>query len=120
MCTHISQDILFNIEGLRNLMEAWENIESLFGKKDELQGNILKNDLIALHPNSFETIHHFFTKFKSLALQCKQCVIERKDEKLVLSVLSKLGSKYPVFVSTFHSGRASIPNWKMPSLDSFV
>ena len=38
----------------------------------------------------------------------------------MLSVLSKLGSDYPIFVSTFHSGRASIPNWKMPSLDAFA
>ena len=35
-------------------------------------------------------------------------------------VLSKLGSKYLVFVSTFHYGMSSIPNWKMPSLDAFV
>ena len=39
---------------------------------------------------------------------------------MVLSVLSNLGSEYLVFVSTFHSGRSFIPNWKMPSLDSFV
>ena len=30
-----------------------------------------------------------------------------------------LGSEYSVFVSTFHSERASIPNWNMPSLDGF-
>ena len=39
---------------------------------------------------------------------------------MVLSVLSNLGSEYLVFVSTFHSGRDFIPNWKMPYLDSFV
>ena len=38
----------------------------------------------------------------------------------MISILSKLGSEYSVFVSTFHSGRASIRNWKMPSLDAFV
>ena len=37
----------------------------------------------------------------------------------MLSILSKLGFEYYVFVSTFHSGRASIPNWKMTSLDGF-
>ena len=89
-------------------------------KKDELQGNILENELIALYPNSLKNTQQFFTKFKSLALECKQCRIERKDEKLVLSVRSKLGSEYFVFVSSFHCRRASIPNWKMPSLDAFV
>ena len=36
MCTHISQDILFHLEGLRTLKEALDNLESLFGKQDEL------------------------------------------------------------------------------------
>ena len=80
----------------------------------------MENQLIALHPSRFESIQQLFTKYKSLVLQCKQCGLERKDEKLVLSVLRNIGSKYSLFVSTFHFGRASIPNWKIPSLDAFV
>ena len=80
----------------------------------------MDNDLIALQPNSFETIQRFFTKYKALVLQCKQCGLERKDEQLVLYVLSKIGSGYSTFVSTFHSRRTSIANWKIPSLDAFV
>ena len=113
MCTHISQDLLFHLEGLRTPKEYCNKLESLFGKQDELRGNILENELIALRPKSFKSIKQFFTKYKSLVLQCKQCGLERKDEKLVLLVLSKIGSEYSVFVSTFHSGRVSIPNWKM-------
>ena len=73
-----------------------------------------------MQPSSFETIHQIFTKFKSLALKCKQCGIERKDEQLALSVLNKIGSDYSLFVSTFHFGRDSIPNWKIPSLGGFA
>ena len=120
LCTHISQDLLFHLEGLKTPKEYWENLESLCGKQDELQGNILENEIIALHPRNLEFIQQFFTKFRSLVLQCKKCGIERKDEKLVLSILSKLGLEYSVFVSTFHSRRASIPNCKMPYLDVFV
>ena len=36
MCIHISQDLLFHLEGLKNPNEACENLESLFGKQDEL------------------------------------------------------------------------------------
>ena len=93
LCTHISQDLLFHLEGLETPKEAWEKLESLFGKQDELQGHILENELIALQPSSFETIQRFFTKFKSLALQCKQCEIERKDEQVVLLELRNLGSE---------------------------
>ena len=53
-------------------------------------------------------------------MQCKQCGIARKDEKLVLSILRKLGPKLSVFVSTFHSGRLNTPNWITPSLDAFI
>ena len=38
----------------------------------------------------------------------------------MLSILEKRGSKYYVFVSISHSRRDSIPNWNIPSLDSFV
>ena len=119
LCTHISRDLLFHLEGLRTPKEAWEKLEILFGKKNEIHGHILENALIALQPSSFDTIQQFFAKFKSLALQCRQCGIERKDEQHVLSIITKLGSKYYIFVSTFHYGRASISNWNISSLDIF-
>ena len=119
LCTHISIDILFHLEGLRTPKKYWENIEDLFGKQDELRGHTQENELVALHPSIFETIQQLFTKFKFLALQCRQVGIERKDEQYVLSILNNLSSVYSIFVSIFHFGRASIPNWKMPSLDSF-
>ena len=31
-------------------------LEYLFGKQDELQGNILENELIALQPNNFKSV----------------------------------------------------------------
>ena len=48
MCAHISQDLLFHLEGLRTPKEAWENLEYFFGKQDELRGHILNNKVIAL------------------------------------------------------------------------
>ena len=33
---------------------------------------------------------------------------------------SKLGADYLVFVSTFHSMKLSTPNWKIPTLNSFI
>ena len=96
-----------------------EKLDIFFNKQYELRGQILENELVSLHPSSFETSEQFFTKFKSLVLHCKQCGIERKDEQNVLSILSKLGPEYSVFVSIFHSKRESFPDWKVPSLDSF-
>ena len=91
----------------------------MFNKQDELRGHILDNELVSLHPNNFETIKQFFTKFKSLVLQCRQCRIEHKDEQNVLSILNKIGPEYSVYVSMFHSKQERFPDWKVPSLDSF-
>ena len=42
LCAHISRDLLFDIVGLSAPKEAWEKLELLFGKKDELRGYILE------------------------------------------------------------------------------
>ena len=43
LCTHISRDLLFHLEGLRTPRKAGEKLEDLFGKQDEFRGNILEN-----------------------------------------------------------------------------
>ena len=40
LCTHISRDLIFHLEGLRTPKGAWEKLEVLFGKQDELWGHI--------------------------------------------------------------------------------
>ena len=36
MCIQIYKELLFHLEGLRNPKEVWDNIESLFGKQDDM------------------------------------------------------------------------------------
>ena len=97
----ISRD-LFHIDSLTYPNEVWEIIEDIFGKTDEMRGLQIENELISLSPSSFESLQLYFSKFKALVLQLKQCGIEKKEEKLVLTILSKLGPKYSVFFFTFH------------------
>ena len=47
LCTYISKDLLFHLEGLRTPREAWEKLEDLFGKQDELWGHLLENEMVA-------------------------------------------------------------------------
>ena len=37
-----------------------------------------------------------------------------------MSILSKLGPEFSVFVSTFHYDKLTLRNWQMPSLASFM
>jgi hypothetical protein len=55
-------------------------------------------------------------------LQLKACGVDKSEEKqMVLTILSKLGPKLFVFVSTFHSVKfASRATWNMPSLEEFI
>ena len=69
LCSHISRYLLFHLEGFRTPRESREKLEDLFGKQDEIQGHLLENELVALHPNNFEIVEKLFTKFKSLSLQ---------------------------------------------------
>ena len=80
----------------------------------------LENGLITLNPSNFESLNEFFTKFKNLIYQLKQCKVEKDEDQLILAILSKLSANYSVFVSEFQSVRVTTPNWKIPTLDSFI
>ena len=80
-----------------------DQLESLFGVQDEIKEHQFENVLFSLSPNSFDSIEGLFTKFKSLVLMLKNSGIEKKYYQLILSILSKFGHDYSVFVSTFHA-----------------
>ena len=98
----------------------WEKILELFGKIDEMRGHQINNELISLSPNSFESLQLYFSKFKALVLQLKQCGIGKKEEQLVLAILSKIGLDYLVFVSTFHATKLRAEARNMPNLAEFM
>jgi hypothetical protein len=98
-------------------------MEGIFGKWDEMKGHMLKVEFLTLDPKTFDNLQDFFTKYKDLLSQLKACGVDKyKEEKqMVLTILSKLGLEYSVFVSTFHSTRlASGATYKMPSLEVFI
>ena len=103
LCLSISRDLLFHLNGLTSPNEVWEKIEDIFGKIDEMRGNQIENELISLSPSSFKSLQLYFSKFKALVLQLKQCGIEKKEDKLVLAILSKLGPNCSVFFFAFHA-----------------
>jgi hypothetical protein len=58
-----------------------------------------------------------------LILSLASCGIDKSKQvdQLILTILAKLGPKYVVYVSTFHSGRYLMgTNWKMPTMDQFI
>ena len=68
LCLSISRHLLLHIDGLTSPNEVWEKLEDIFGKKNEMRGHQIENELISLSPSSFESLQLYFSKFKALIL----------------------------------------------------
>jgi hypothetical protein len=98
-------------------------LEGIFGKQDDMRGHMMEVELLTFDPKSFDNIQYFFTKFKDLLSQLKYCGVDKstKEKQMVLTILSKLGNKLSIFISTFHTVIfSSRDTWKMPSLEDFI
>ena len=104
----ISTDLWFHISGIDEPDKAWEKLESVFGKHNEIQGNQLENELLSLNPNDLLCIQDYLSKYKTLRLLCVECKIKKEDKQCIYHILSKLGLAYSVFVSTFYSMKESL------------
>ena len=96
----ISIDLRFHISRIDEPDQAWEKLESVFGKYNEIRGHQFENELISLNPNDFSCIQYYLSKYKTLKLLCVEWKIKKEDKQCIYHILSKLGPAYSVFVST--------------------
>jgi hypothetical protein len=123
LCMHISLELLFHVSSFKTPNEIWTTMGGIFDEKYDMRGHMLEVELLALNLKRFENIQDFFTRYKDLLMQLKACGVHKsKEEKrMVLTILSKLGPDYSIFVSILHTQRLSIEaSWTMPSLDTFI
>jgi hypothetical protein len=87
-----------------------------------MRGHMLEVELNTLDPKSFDNIQYLFTKFKYLILSLEYCGIDKyKQDQVIVTILSKLGTKYVFYVSTSHSNIYLLGSkWKMPTMEQFV
>jgi hypothetical protein len=75
---------------------------------------------LTLSPSDFSFLGDYLSKFKTLKMLCEECEIEMEEECCICIILSKLGSAYSVFVSTFYSTREALgKDYQKPTLESF-
>ena len=115
----ISRDLPFHLDGLTSPNEVWDKLEEIFWNTYEMRGHQIENELISLRTSIFQSLKLYFTKFKDLVLQLKQCGIE-KEEKLLLTIISNLGPDYSLFFFTFYATKLIAQTWKMPKLVKFM
>ena len=117
----ISIDLRFHISRIDEPDKAWEMLESVFGKHNEIQGHQLENEFLSLNPNDFSCIQDYLSKYTTLRLLCVECKIKKKDKQCIYHILFKIGLAYSIFVSTFYSMKESLTaaSYQDPSLESF-
>jgi hypothetical protein len=103
ICSLISPKLLFHISSYKTPNEACNTMEGIFGNQNDMRGHMLEVEFLTLDPKTFDNLQDFFNKYKDLLSQLKACGVDKSEEKqMVLTILSKLGLEYSVFVSTFH------------------
>jgi hypothetical protein len=116
----ISPDLRFHLKEIDDPNEAWENIESVFGKINIIRAQQLENQVLTLSPNDFSFLGDYVSKFKTLRIVCEECEIKMGEECCIYLILSKLGSAYSMFVYTFYAMREALGKaYQKPTLESF-
>jgi hypothetical protein len=116
----ISHVLKFHFQEIDDPDEAWEKLESVFGKHNIIRAHQLENQILTLIPNDFSCIEDYLSNFKTLIILCEECNIKVEEECCIYIILSKLGSAYYVFLSTFYVMReALVKSYQKPILDSF-
>ena len=103
----ISTNLRFHISGIDEPDKAWEKLESVFGKHNEIRGHQLENELIYLNPSEFSCIQYYLSKYNTLRLLCEEYKIKKEDKQYIYYILLKIGPAYSVFVSIFYSMKES-------------
>jgi hypothetical protein len=116
----ISPDLRFHLQSIDKPKEAWEKIESVFGKHNIIRAQQLENQVLTLSPSDFSCIEDYLSKFKTLRTLCEECKIKIDEDRCIYLILSKLGSAYSVFVSTFYAMQEALGEaYQKPSLENF-
>jgi hypothetical protein len=116
----ISPDLRYHLQGIDDLEESWNTIESVFGKLNIIRAQQLENQILTLSPSDFSCLGDYLSKFETLIILCEECKIKMEEECCIYIILSKLGSAYYVFVSTFYAMKEALGKaYVKATLESF-
>jgi hypothetical protein len=110
----------YHLQEIDDPEEAWDKIESVFGKLNIIRAQQLENQILTLSPSNFSCLADYLSNFKTLRILCEECKIKMEGECCIYIILSKLGSAYSVFVSTCYAMREALGKaYEKPTLESF-
>jgi hypothetical protein len=116
----ISLDLRYHLQGIDDPKETWNTIKSMFSKLNIIRAQQLENQILTLSPSDFSCLGDYLSKFKTLKILCEECKIVMEEQRCIYLILSKLGSAYSVFVSTFYAMKEALgKSYVKPTLQSF-
>ena len=81
---HLSDSLLFHLDGCETPKKRWDKLASLFGKVNEFRALQLEAKLSSLVPDEHASIEDYLAKFQPLLAQLKGC----GKQSLMMSVFS--------------------------------
>jgi hypothetical protein len=67
----ISPDLRYHLQEIDDPEEAWDKIESVFGKLNIIRAQKLENQMLTLIPSDFSCLGDYLSKFKTLRILCE-------------------------------------------------
>jgi hypothetical protein len=67
----ISPDLRYHLQDIDDPKEAWDTIESVFGKLNIIRAQQLENQILTLSPNDFSFLGDYLSRFKTLKFYVK-------------------------------------------------
>ena len=80
----ISTDLRFHISGIDELDQAWEKLESMFGKHNEIRGHLLENELIPWIQMIFHALKTIYLSIKLLYSYVKNARLIKKTNNVFI------------------------------------
>jgi hypothetical protein len=68
----ISPDLRYHLQRIDYPEEAWNTIESVFGKLNIIRAQQLENQILTLSPSDFSCLGNYLSKFKTLRILCEE------------------------------------------------
>jgi len=117
---HITNCLLFHLDGCLTPQAIWRKFEGLFGTINEFRALQIEVELTYLVPDLFPSIEDFLMKFKSIRSILQGCGKIKTDQESIYLILSKLRGNFQIFSSTFHSTMDALgPRFNMPKFEVF-
>jgi hypothetical protein len=115
----MSPYLRFHLQGIDDPDEAWESLESVFGKHNTIQAHQIENRIVTLSPIFFSCIEDYLSNFKTLRTLCEEFNIKMEEECCIYIILSNLGRAYLEFVYMFYATKEDLGiAYKNVSLES--